>query len=237
MREYDRLGMKDHGNEVIAKRAPNSKTFDLGNGQFQLEQTMGLIHYDNNGLDDIDLAPIDAGDYWTLDKAPYTLKVAKGTPQLTLTDRATGFVYNLSLASINAASFTAPICVPEPHPNGHALSFAGLLGDGDLHIVLTPSGIKTQQTIRSAKGLKTLLWNVSQTNPQPVMVETTIRAQDANKAKLATTINRSSLTQNGKMWEGTFQETASDTLMQVTNPKTRVLSAGGAAVYPLTVIS
>lgn len=237
MREFDRLGLKNYGNEVLAKRAPNSKTFALGNNQFQLEQTMGIIHYDNNGLDDIDLEPVDGGDWWLLDKAPYTLKVAKGTPQLTLTDRATGFIYNLSLTSINAASFTAPNCVPEPHPNGHALSFAGLLGDGDLHIVMTPSGIQTQQTIRSANGLKTLLWNVSQTNPQPVMVETVIRAQDANKEKLATTINRSPLTQNGKMWEGTFQEQATDTLMQVTNKKTRVLSAGGAATYPLTVIS
>lgn len=236
MREFDRIGLVAMGPEVLSKRAPTSKTFDLGNGQFNLQQTMGLIHYDNNGLADIDLEPVDGGDWWLLDKAPYTLKVAKGTPQLTLTDRATGFVYTLSLVSINAASFTAPSCVPEPHPNGHALSFAGLLGDGDLHIVLTPSGVMTQQTIRSANGLKSLLWNVNQSNPDPVVVETAIRAQDANDAKIAATINRSPLVQNGSMWQGTFQEQAIPQI-QVADKKTRVLSAGGAAIYPLTVIS
>lgn len=236
MQEYARLGLKDYGDELIDMRAPNSKTFDLGNGQHRLEQTMGLLHYSDNGLHDIDLEPVDSGDYWTLTAAPYTLQIAKGTPQVTMTDRATGFVYNLSLASINDAAFTAPNCIPGEHPNGHALTFAGLLGDGDLSIVLTASGIKTQQTIYSAAGLQTLLWNVSQTNPQPVIIETAIRAVDANNAKLSTDIQRSALTQDGNLWIGTFQEAATDSLVAL-NKKTRVASAGAAAVYPLTVIS
>jgi len=236
MQEYARLGLKDYGNEIVGMRAPNSKTFDLGNGQRQLEQTMGLLHYSDNGLHGIDLAPIDSGDYWTVTAAPYILQVAKGTPQITMTDRATGFVYNLELAAINDASFKAPNCIPDEHPSGHALTFAGLLGDGDFHVVMTPSGIKTQQTIRSADGLCTLLWNVSQTNPEPVITETQIRAVDANKAKVGATIQRSSLVQNGSLWQGTFEETATDSLV-VVNKKTRVASAGGVAVYPLTVVS
>lgn len=236
MQEYARLGLPVAGQEVVAKRTLNSKTVDLGNGQYQLHQTMGIIHYNNNGmLEDIDLTPQDNGDSWVLTTAPYNVTIDKSIPQVSYKD-ATGLQIDLVLSSINNAVFNPIQSTLASHDLGHAILYSGLLGDGDLSIILTPTGIKTEQKIHSQAGIKTLFWNISQNQANPIITETAIRAQDANKAKVGVTIQRSPLTQNGGLWHGTFQEQCTGNLVAL-NKRTRAQSAGGAAAYPVTILS
>lgn len=236
MQEYVRLGLPAAGQEIVAKRSINSKTFDLGNGQYQLNQTMGAIHYNNNGaLDDIDLTPQDNGSSWVLTTAPYNITINKNIPQLTYKD-ATGLQIDLALSNINNAAFNPIQSIISPHNLGYAIVYSGLLGNGDLSILLTPDGIKTEQKIHSPSGIQNLFWNISQNQANPIITETAIRAQDANGAKVGVNIQRSPLVQSGSIWQGTFQEQCTGSLV-VLDPKTRVQSSGGVPAYPVTIFS
>jgi len=66
------------GNEIIPKRTRNSKTFDLGNGRYSLDVSIGAIHYDDgNGWQGIDneLVPGSAPWDWVMVEAGYRIGV------------------------------------------------------------------------------------------------------------------------------------------------------------------
>ena len=65
--------------ELIEKRTFDSKTFHLKGNQYQLQQSLDLIHYpDKEGkLQEIDLTIHEAEDSFYVDKAIYDLKIYK----------------------------------------------------------------------------------------------------------------------------------------------------------------
>jgi hypothetical protein len=106
--------------------------------------------------------------------------------------------------------------------------------DNDLHICIKPSGVSTEQHIKSAKGIKTLGWKVRQNHPEPVVLETLRNATDANGNKAELQITRTRLEQKYGKWEHVFEERL--TGMKLERDKaTRKLSAVPSVVYPVRV--
>lgn len=66
--------------EIIEQRTLNSKTFDIGNNQFQGEFHVGHIHYKNKNtgkLEDININVVDKGAFWEMRKADYEVELPK----------------------------------------------------------------------------------------------------------------------------------------------------------------
>lgn len=229
MREFDRLGKQIEAEEITAKRTPNSKTFDLGNGQKRLVSSMALIHYEKDGkLEDIDLTLEDGGDHYFMNKAPYSVRIEKSSPKITYTRGSD--VVEMTLESADA----------QPIQHSHRTKDRGVIFDGimhnEIHVNLTAAGVSTEQHIASAAGIKTLKWKIRQTMSEPVVTETRKRGADKNGAPVEINITRPRLAQKGGMWEHTFEERFTGNKMK-RDRKTRKYTMDGLAEYPVKVKS
>jgi hypothetical protein len=222
MREFDRLGLTVDAPEVLEKRTPLSKTFDLGNGKFRLRTANSLLHYVKDGaLEDIDLEPVDMGDYLLVDKAPYILTIAKDRPFITYKGKASGLEIEMELTHVDGA---VPVLTLE------GTVYKGI-PDNDLHIKIKPSGVSTEQHIKTSAGAKTLGWRIRQNHSQPVVLETLRTATDAVGNRAEIQITRSRLEQKEGKWEHVFEERL--TGMKLEKDKvTRKLTAVPSVTYP-----
>ncbi len=243
MKEFLRLQSNNFGiehlNEVIADRTPFSKKFDLGMGQFNVQTSPNLIHYvdDTGNLVDIDLAPVDMGTYWQVDNAPFYVKIQKSVPSINFVTRHTNVSIDVTLASINGSSFSTPAPVFMPSKSGVQLCYSNILGNGHISFIINPNFIQTQQDILDPSALKQLVWTVSQNTSTPLITETYTYGYDAHGSEPEHIVNRTPLTQNGAVWEGTFTEYLTGNTLGYLDQKKRQKGVTGTVVYPVTAIS
>lgn len=226
MKEYLRLGMKETGDEVIENRGIDSKTFHLGENVMNMQSAQQPIHYyKNNKLHDIDLAPEDFATYWEISNTPYQLRVWKASPKIQLF--LPGGV-QLSMEIRKPSD-----CRSEPCPHGQKFAFKGLF-DGELRIIATASEVVTELFVKS--GITDNIWYLSQNTPDIIISETNARGTDFEGNAVDLIIDRSPLIKNLNLWTGTFRERFTGNKLKK-DSSTRVLSKGGAAVYPVTIIT
>ena len=240
MREFDRIGLTvpEGSTELIDKRCPISKTHRLPTGDLYYQTANSLIHF-GNGLNDIDLEPVDNGDSWLVINAPYKLEVRKNKLEYTYASLDGSIKITMQLMSIDGKALPKMRCVPcQTSSLGHSLSFNQVLGDGDVSVVTKPNGVSTQQVIKSAKGRRTLVWKVTQNVPNPIVLETHVNARDANNAECEVTIVRSALTPNPDgTYSGTFSEHVTGKILVILDPKTRIKTPADGLVYPVIMVS
>jgi hypothetical protein len=231
MKEADRLGLSMDATEALEKRTPTSKTYDLGNGKYRLKTASSLLHYHTaNGLEDIDLEPVDMGTYWQIDKAPYIVTIDKDRARITYRGKASGLEIDMELQNVDnqTPSVTGEVVDGKIRYSG--------ISNNDLDIIITPSGISTERTIHSAAGRKRLGWKVKQNSPNPVITETKRSGKDNAGNKPQISIERSSLSPIEGRWEHTFEEHVTGKIL-VKDPETRRETAIDAVQYPVKVKS
>jgi hypothetical protein len=91
------------GEEIISERTENAKKFDLGDGRYALDVSLGAIHYKDNYSDekeqwkDIDLT-FDENN--RINKAPYILTVDPDNKSFTVYDKKTGNTSSVKLNKV-----------------------------------------------------------------------------------------------------------------------------------------
>lgn len=235
MIEYDRLGLKRPGIEVVEKRTPSGKTFRIGGNKYNQRISPALLHYNNAGmLDDIDLAPECFPGFYLLRKAPYTLEISSGAPEIIYREGWREIALSLESIDGSTPKITETSCA---HGNGHCLHYEGALGDGDLCLVITSTRIYTEQLIKSEAGIRTLKWKVRQNMAEPVVKETRVAGQDQNGKSAETNITRSRLLKSGNMWEHVFEERFTGNILEVADEKKRTLRPSRNVQYPVRIVS
>ncbi len=230
MIEAERIGLIVPGQEIIEKRTPTGKTFLQEDGKYRLRASEKLVHYTDKGqMHDIDLEPVDMGDYWLVDKAPYILTVSKAKPHILYQGRGSGLRIEMELQHVDGQApgqFT-----PEVTPRG--ICFKGIT-DNDIHIAIRAKSVRTEQHIASPQGIRTLGWKIRQNYPEPIVVETLRKARDAERSKGELQITRSQLVRDGADWIHTFEEKFTGKKLEK-DPVTRRLIPVDGAVYPVRV--
>lgn len=132
--------------EILEKRTENSKTFDLGNGQFRWGGKIGAIHYKEDYEKDLDWKEIDTsyktdmGDYWLYDRMPVKVKVFKDRVGYEIESRRSGHTFRVELETKKVKS-----------------------EDVEFEFDIQPDRVRLWKTIKTDR-VKKLKWKVTEGN-------------------------------------------------------------------------
>ena len=161
--------------ELISKRTENAKTYDLGNGRFASNISLGAIHYKDNYSDPKELwKPIDLTIVkGRMDKAPYILEVKDN--KTTITCKKTGRQSVVEMQSIGTVDVSKDTLLDQK----------SVAVDTDYKLVLHPDKVKFQRTLLSDKAPLDAKFKISGDLPikyeaydadgEPVNVKTSIK--------------------------------------------------------------
>lgn len=139
--------------EVINKRTENSKTFDLGNGNFRQEICIGAVHYKDDYNDEKELFK-DIDLTWEnnkITKAPYTLERVGN--KITVFDKKTGQTGTIEIDSIGETKIS---------PNKvNGSKTVEVVENVDIKIIPSPDSIRFQTIIKDEKALAKLKYKIS----------------------------------------------------------------------------
>jgi hypothetical protein len=139
--------------EIISKRTENSKTFDLGNGNFRQEICIGAVHYKDDYNDEKELFK-DIDLTWEnnkITKAPYTLERVGN--KITVLDKKTGKTGTIEIDSIGDIKLSSDKIKDS--------KTSDVAEDVDIEIIPSPDSIRFQTIIKKEKALAKLKYKIS----------------------------------------------------------------------------
>jgi hypothetical protein len=176
--------------EVISSRTESSKTYDLGNGKYALDSTLGSIHYRNNYDDgnevwkEIDTTIVDG----KINKAPYTLSIYGNSVEVK--DKKTNSVTTISLDEIGGDK----VQLTEPIYKGNTATFENVAQDTDVQVVATNNHVYFKRILKSSLAPSVAVFLIDQ---KGTGIKVTPQGRDASYSD----IQISSTLENGKLTE------------------------------------
>ncbi len=146
--------------EIVSLRTENSKTYDLGNGHYSTDISVGAVHYKDNYNNsseqwkDIDLT-------WQgnqITTAPYILTVNPDNYSLTMYDKKTGSTTSLALSTIGNKSATKITKVTTKNK----MAFSSVATDTDIEIVVENTRVQFKRILKSDKAPTDAVFGLSQ---------------------------------------------------------------------------
>ncbi len=138
--------------EVLEKRSAVCKVFDKGGGS-HMSVAGRHMHYEDNGFKEIDLSPVDAGNHWLIDRAPYILKVFKNFPiRIEMTARDDGSVITIELEQLDDVAVTrGDLTLSSSIQANGRIRFSGLRAGYDFEWEPRAGGIEWWNILRDDK--------------------------------------------------------------------------------------
>ena len=161
MKQFDQLPFSDLTGAIedFAKRKPNSKEFDFGGGKRRLVQSIRRLHYEDGGAQhDIDLTPVDLGDRWRIDQAPYIVEIRKDRLEFTYTSRRGGSV-TVSASNIGGPPLVTPVV---DESEGTHIRFDDVRPGLDIYFEFTPNTVRIFKVLKSPAAPVEFTWDVKE---------------------------------------------------------------------------
>ncbi|MEH6630145.1 MAG: hypothetical protein V7776_04940 [Halopseudomonas aestusnigri] len=163
--------------ELIEKRTPTSKTYDLGKGRFKVRKHQAQVHYlTDTGLKEIDYTPVDKGKFWAVYGNSYHMRVYKDKPSIKYV-RSDGTSVKVALKGIGGIKPNNPPATLE----GNSVTWKDVAKDFDLILYFKPSGIELVKVLKSEAAPK--LWRMKLTR-NGIPIPTEVTGEDAHGRKI-----------------------------------------------------
>lgn len=166
--------------EIVSERRAVSKTFDLGDGRRKLVSGLTPLHYDDNGLKEIDLTPVERRDHWLIDKAPFVLKVWKGRPGFEYRSRRGG----RAKADLMAMDGQARTLASQATVHADGLQWADVAPNLDIQLRVKPHKVEFFKILKAADAYTAFDWDVEHDAGQRFRVGRTSRGYDARPTQV-----------------------------------------------------
>jgi len=220
--------------EVKLRRTTHSKTYHISNKTYRTFQTITPIHWidENDDLRTIDLTPVDKGDHWFIDKAPYTLKVYKDTLDVDYTSDLGGNT-KIKLMKIGDVPVTALNI--EPIIDDEGITFKNVKPNLDLQLKIGPMGIEWYKVLHNNTVATKFEWEVLEDKDKTTGHRPKAIGKDAGNNHIELINNKEQI--DDVLGQNCFKMTEEFTgrIKVVQNNKTRVKSWSTNVTYPVTI--
>ncbi len=226
--------------EVVSARTLRSKTYDKGNGKFMV-MAGGLLHYEDSGLKEIDLTPVDGGDHWIVDKASYIAKIFKSFPlRVEYTSKIDSKVATIELEQLDDVNVTPGSIVLTPTRATNRIRFSALRSDFNIEFEFKSKGIEWWKILDSAISPTAWTWIIEEDENIASQLATSIRGWDQGLKRAGQ--NNADLTfqvdvlpsRTGKV-KRRVRESFEGRTSEVIDPVTRIRTWKASVDYPVIV--
>ncbi len=240
MKQFDKLKPGDltSAAEDVSKRQPNSKEFDLGNGKRRIVSSVGQLHYEDGGAQkDIDLTPVDLGDRWRIDQAPYIIEIRKDRLEFTYTSRKGGSV-TVSASDIGGTPRLSPV-VAEGSV-GSRIRFDNVRPGLDIYFEFRPNTVRIFKILKSPAAPTQFTWDIEEDENAAFTVLSTLIGRDSKTSspfsrnlELSRAVGPVSTVGGVKFYQVT--ETFHGRVSEIVDASTRRREWKTDLVYPLVI--
>ncbi len=140
--------------ELLDKRTPHSKTFDLGGGCFRLQVQKNLHFMKDGKLEEVKLTPREDRGHWLVDQAPYALRIHPRDPAYRYTSKNG----SLSVELVDVGGQEPD--VTRPGIEGCVSVWTEIARDTDYRIAPQNRGVSTWLILKSADAPRVWSWEV-----------------------------------------------------------------------------
>lgn len=239
MKQFDKLPLADltGATEDVSKRKSNSKEFVLSTGKRRLVQSLKQLHYDDAGIQtDIDLTPVDLGDRWRIDQAPYIVEIRKDRLEFTYTSRKGGSITILA-SGIGGPPKLSPVVVEIEETR---IRFDDVRPGLDIYFEFLPNTVRIFKILKSSAAPVEFTWDISEDEVVAFTVLADLRGFDSKfdgrgqrNLDLTQTVGLVSISAGVKSY--TMTERFNGRASEIVDPATRRRGWKTDLVYPLVI--
>ena len=220
--------------EVVARRTPYSKTFDMGGGNFKLIRSYIKEHYvdENDDLKTIDLNVIEKTEQGnhigTIDKADFTLKVFDDV-RIEYTLKKDGILRGAKLTKTGDTDVVGniPFVVTT---QGHTTKIAwdNVTSNIDIYILVRPNGIEFFKVLKDSGATKTFEWEI---DGEIAGLDKQVFGFDSNNREIKISHDVVDIGQGKSLLTETFE----GEVAYIPDPKTRIKEWRTEVQYPVII--